>query len=211
MKIGDLISIRYVYAGISIFIISSLTFAILRSIFDKNWLVLFTAIMVLFLSSIPIFVKKRTQIQIPIELQFIILVFIYATLFLGEIHGYYNKYFWWDDILHFGSAIVFGLIGFTILCIMYSKEKIKAKPIVIATFSFFFAVGIGAIWEIFEFSMDQFFGFNMQKSGLMDTMSDLIMDTLGALIASIFGFFYLKKKKTFLFKNTDTKKLINTN
>jgi hypothetical protein len=40
--------------------------------------------------------------------------------------------------------------------------------------------------------MDQLFGFNMQKSGLIDTMWDLIMTFAGALIVSILGHFYLK-------------------
>ncbi len=61
---------------------------------------------------------------------------------------------------------------------------------------FCFAVASGAIWEIFEFLMDQFFGLNMQKSGLMDTMTDLIMDSLGAFLASAFGYIYLINKKS---------------
>jgi len=66
-------------------------------------------------------------------------------------------------------------------------------------FFFFFAVAIGAVWEIFEFSRDQIFGFIMQKSGLIDTMWDLIVDSAGALIASISGYFYIKKREIFLF------------
>jgi hypothetical protein len=49
------------------------------------------------------------------------------------------------------------------------------------------------MWEIFEFAMDQAFGLNMQKSGLPDTMLDLIVDTLGAGIGALAGFFYLKR------------------
>jgi hypothetical protein len=40
--------------------------------------------------------------------------------------------------------------------------------------------------------MDQMFGFNMQKSGLVDTMSDLIVDSIGALLTSIYAYFYFK-------------------
>jgi hypothetical protein len=46
--------------------------------------------------------------------------------------------------------------------------------------------------------MDSLFGMNMQKpmlgdpSGLTDTMWDLIVDALGALIISILGWRYLK-------------------
>jgi hypothetical protein len=40
--------------------------------------------------------------------------------------------------------------------------------------------------------MDSLFGLNMQKSGLRDTMWDLIVDALGALVVSILGYLYLK-------------------
>ena len=42
--------------------------------------------------------------------------------------------------------------------------------------------------------MDQFFGTNMQKSGLTDTMWDLIVNSIGALIISILGWGYLRKE-----------------
>jgi uncharacterized membrane protein YjdF len=72
------------------------------------------------------------------------------------------------------------------------------KPGFVAFFAFLFALGMGALWEIFEFGMDRFFGMNMQKemlgdpSGLTDTMWDLIVDTLGAWIIAVLGYGYLK-------------------
>ena len=44
--------------------------------------------------------------------------------------------------------------------------------------------------------MDQIFGLNMQKSGLHDTMSDLIVDSIGALIGAVAGYIYLKRGGT---------------
>ena len=73
-------------------------------------------------------------------------------------------------------------------------------------FAFMFALGAGALWEIFEFTMDSLFGMNMQKpmlgdpSGLTDTMWDLIVDATGALVISVLGWRYLKNpdKRSFL-------------
>ncbi len=67
------------------------------------------------------------------------------------------------------------------------------KPGFVALFSFLFAVATGAIWEIFEYGMDTLFGLNMQKSGLVDTMWDLIVDTLGASIISLLGYVYMRR------------------
>jgi uncharacterized membrane protein YjdF len=80
------------------------------------------------------------------------------------------------------------------------------RPGFVAFFAFLFAVAIGALWEIFEFAMDALFGMNMQKpmlgdpSGLTDTMWDLIVDTLGALVISILGYRYVRigKNESFL-------------
>lgn len=66
------------------------------------------------------------------------------------------------------------------------------RPRFVALFAFMFAVGMGALWEIFEFAMDQLFGMNMQKSGLIDTMWDLIVDTAGALVIALLGWVYLR-------------------
>ncbi len=75
---------------------------------------------------------------------------------------------------------------------LFEGDRFAAPPIAIAFLSFCVAMAIGGIWEIFEFSMDQFFGMNMQKSGLVDTMWDLIVDALGTLFAAVTGFLYLK-------------------
>jgi len=67
------------------------------------------------------------------------------------------------------------------------------KPAFVALFSFVFAIAIGSMWEIFEYSMDSFFDLNMQKSGLVDTMWDLIVDAVGALFIAVLGYWYMKR------------------
>ena len=60
-------------------------------------------------------------------------------------------------------------------------------------------MAIGAVWEIFEFAMDGLFGLNMQKSGLVDTMWDLIVNMAGALVVSTAGAFYVRGGDSMLF------------
>lgn len=64
----------------------------------------------------------------------------------------------------------------------------QPPPSAIALITFCVAMTVGAIWEVFEFLMDVSFGMNMQKSGLDDTMADLIIN---ALVASLTGYVYL--------------------
>ncbi|MGB3314193.1 MAG: hypothetical protein WBB85_07255, partial [Albidovulum sp.] len=102
-------------------------------------------------------------------------------------------FWWWDLALHGGSAIAFGLVGFLFVFMLFEGDRYAAPAWAVAFASFCFALSIGTLWEIFEFAMDQAFGLNMQKSGLPDTMGDLIVNTFGAGIGALAGFFYLKR------------------
>ena len=201
---GYLRGIKRIYLVVSFLIFVSLIYAVIFSIYQKNYLVLFVSLLTIGLVALPYFVR-RLKIILPTEIELIIILFIYATLFLGEVQDFYTYFWWWDILTHGFSAIVFGFIGFTVLYFMVNRHELRARPWAIAIFSFSFAIAIGVIWEIFEFSMDQFFGLNMQGSGLIDTMGDLIVDFLGALFSSTIAFIYLKSRKTFIF-NTIFKK-----
>ena len=89
------------------------------------------------------------------------------------------------------SGIGVGLIGFLLVFILFRGDRYAAPSYAICGMAFVFAVAIGTFWELFEFGMDQIFGTAMQKTGRDDTMSDLLMNTVGASIGSLFGYFYL--------------------
>lgn len=184
---------------LTLFVRATLIVAFAGAIYNHRWTVLIAVILTFILTFLPVLFEKKYKIYLPVEFEIIIIIFLYASLFLGEVHGYYEKFWWWDLLLHTSSALAFGFIGFMILYVLYKGNKVKANPIWIAVFSFCFAMAIGAVWEIFEFGMDQIFGLNMQKSGLLDTMWDLIVDGCGAIIASVLGYLYMKKREIFLF------------
>ena len=201
----------YFYLNLIIRIVLIVGFGI--ALWERNLLNAFLSLLTFVLTLLPFIVKKRHKIELPEEVQIIIVLFIYAGIFLGGVREFYYKFWWWNYLLHTVSGIGLGFAGFLILYSLYKSGKLKASPFLIAFFSFCFGLAIGALWEIFEFSMDSFLGLNMQKArnlekvygyfdiklGILDTMWDLILDSLGALIASISGYFYLKKKEFFLF------------
>jgi hypothetical protein len=176
----------------------TLVVAIVSSIYTQSWFALAMSVLTLALTFVPKMFEDKYDIRLPVEFEIVTVLFIYASIFLGEVQGYYTVYTWWDALLHGTSAIALGFVGFGILFILDRSSKIQASPSTLAVFTFAFAVAIGAVWEIFEFAVDQIFATNMQKSGLVDTMWDLIVDSIGALIAAVSGYFYLKKEKTFV-------------
>ena len=180
---------------------ASLGGAIFLSIYRQNWWNTFLVSGILLLTFLPALLRRNFKIILPLELEVVVVLFIYASFFLGEIHAFYTKFWWWDVVLHTGSGIILGLGGFLLVYVL-NKERSSAvhlKPIFVAFFAFTFALAIGGIWEIFEFFMDGFFALNMQKSGLVDTMWDLIVDTLGALFIAALGYFYIRKNRFIVF------------
>ncbi len=157
-----------------------------------RWSLAFVALVTLVLSLVPVMGARWANITVPPSFMAAVVLFVGGTLFLGEVFDFYQRFWWWDIAMHGGSAIGFGLIGFVLVFMMFQGDLFAAPHLAICVFAFCFAMAIGSLWEVFEFAMDQMFGLNMQKSGLMDTMGDLIVDMLGALLGAGSGYAYLK-------------------
>jgi hypothetical protein len=180
------------------------------SLYSKNLELIFWALLTFVLTFGSSVIEARQRIDIPDVLEIIIVLFIYAGLFLSARFELYYKYFWWDDLLHTLSGIIIGFIGFIVIYKINYKYSMDISPLLVAIFSFTFAVTLGVIWEILEFSGDVFMGTAHQKwdlpdteilmgkpyqgSGLRDTMSDLIVDSIGAFITSIITYYMYKNK-----------------
>lgn len=171
---------------------ATLLIMLILSVVRFDFVSIFLTLSTLALMFLPDFIRAKYDIYIPKIFALAMALFAYATVFLGELNDFYYRIWWWDMALHSVSAVGFGLLGFIILLILFERHRVTASPAVLSVFSFSFALGIGVLWEIFEFTMDTAFGFNMQKSGLRDTMTDLIVDALGAAIAACIGYRYLR-------------------
>lgn len=158
-----------------------------------DWFHLSIAITALVLTFLPYFIEKVFRLQLPVEFEFINSFFIFTTLFLGSIGKYYVSIWWWDFVLHFLSGVVLGLVSFVLIYVLYCERRIIFQPVVIPLVVFLFAVTMGTMWEIYEFSIDQIFGITMQDRSLHDTMTDLIADSLGAFVSATIGYFYMKE------------------
>jgi VanZ family protein len=176
--------------GIGLVTVSALT--------QSQWLVAFNGTLVLLLSFAPAIIERRLRVPLPVELTLVTCVFLYASFALGEVRDFYERIWWWDLALHGLSALTIGIIGFLSIYVFYMTQRIRVAAGWIATITFALAVSVGTIWEIFEFLMDWYFGFNMQKSGLEDTMTDLLINSAGAAVAAAIGYFYVYDEDSLL-------------
>lgn len=187
--------INNLHRRLTLFLQVTLLIGVLLAIWQGRWLAGIATTGIIIVTFLPLILGRRFAVRIPPEFEGLAVVFIYASLFLGEVRGYYIRYWWWDAVLHAASGFLLGILGFLLVYVLNERDDVDLhmRPRFVALFAFMFAVGMGAIWEIFEFAMDQLFALNMQKSGLIDTMWDLIVDTVGALIIALIGWSYLRK------------------
>ena len=159
--------------------------------------------------SLPSLVSRRWKFSIPNFIYIMYYIFLYCAIFLGEVLQFYYLIPHWDTILHFFSGAMLGALGFILVSWLNDSEKVRVSltPAFVALFAFCFALSCGAIWEIYEYVFDGLLGLNMQKfttaegvtlighAALMDTMKDIIVDALSALIIALIGYGKLKSAK----------------
>ncbi|WP_343079322.1 hypothetical protein [Ostreiculturibacter nitratireducens] len=174
------------------FMWATLLVAVVAALIERRWVLVFEAVATILMSMMPVFFARRFGIRLPLRFVAGIGLFLYATIFLGEAYDFYDRYWWWDVLMHGGAAMGFGLMGFLFIFMLFEGDRYAAPAWAMAMIAFCFSVTLGALWEIFEYAMDVNFGMNMQKSGLVDTMWDLIVDVIGASFGAAAGFFYLK-------------------
>ena len=163
---------------------------------------------------VPSILSKKFKIIIPSNMYIVYILFLWGAVFLGEVRNFYYKVPNWDTILHTCSGAMLGALGFSFINLLNKNERIQFElsPLFVCMFAFCFAITLGVIWEIYEFLFDGLLGLNMQKfslengtnligrAALKDTMKDLIVDSLGALVMSTIGYISLKYKKGWIEK-----------
>lgn len=167
--------------------------AFLGAFYNGRKLILFISAFAFVVTFLPKIFKKVFDVELPAHFEVMILLFIYGTLFFGKVKGFYYQFWWWSALFSLSSAVALGFVGLAVMYALYKGDKIHGSPLIVAIFSFCFAVAIGTVWEFFEFSVDKLFGFSLQATG--DTMLDLIAYMAGAFVVSSAGYFYIKNGK----------------
>lgn len=138
----------------------------------------------------PIWLSRWLEIHLPPEAELLAILFLYSSLFLGEFGDFYERFWWWDLLLHTSSGFMLGLLAYILVFVLNRtpRSSLHLSPPFVALFTVCFAMAGGSLWEIFEYAVDQLFGTNMQKSGLNDTMEDLIVNLIGAVSFGLVGY-----------------------
>ncbi len=190
---------RLVLGGLQVLLAVELAALIWRGLWMNVALV--SAVMALTMGML--ILRERLPVRLPYMFQILVVAFVFGSLVLGEVRQFYTRFWWWDIALHFSSGLLLGMLGFMLIYLLNEDDRVhlNMRPGFMALFTFCFALALGAVWELFEFGADRLFGATMQKpmlgdaSGLTDTMIDLIVDALGALIVSLYGLRFMRLGK----------------
>ncbi len=150
---------------------------------------------------IPKIVRSILKVQIPERIELVYLIFLFLAQFLGSIVNLYASIYWFDSFVHFVSGILTALFGISVL-VWFQKYDHKS-----VTFNIFFMIAfsmmVASFWEFFEFTVDRISGGDTQKvieTGVADTMKDMIVACLGAiLVSTYYGFEKNMGKRLFFY------------
>ena len=184
------------YAALTIAIQALLGLGLVLFVVRGDWENVFLTALVILLTLLPAFVWRRYRVFIPPEFQLVATAFVFLSLFLGSAVNLYYRLWWWDLVLHAGSGFLLGIVGFITMFLLNKTDRLPPgiRPGFVCFFGVTFAVTLGVLWEIFEFIMDRLAPFNMQslETGVTDTMQDLIVDLLGAVLVALLARAYFR-------------------
>lgn len=153
--------------------------------------------------------------RLSFKLETIVIFLNLMTTYCGSYLRFYETIDAWDMMVHF----VFSILGVYFcyeVTVAATKERKDLEPIVGALCGFGLCTAGGVFWEIYEFTVDQIGGRNVQhwdlskanngkgteifhftnpmRYALLDTMSDLIFAFAGAIIGTVIIYYWLKKR-----------------
>ncbi|HEX5177486.1 MAG TPA: hypothetical protein VFV83_10675 [Chthoniobacteraceae bacterium] len=189
---------RNICRTLTLIIQAAITIALVIFAIRHDWENAFLALVVIILTLLPAFAWRRYRLYLPPEFQLIAAAFIFLSLFLGSARDFYYRFWWWDMVLHAGSGFLLGIVGFVALYLLNQTDRLppELSPGFRCFFGVTFAVFLGVLWEIVEFVADEinpYWNMQTRESGVADTMHDLIVDTIGAVIVALMGWAYFKK------------------
>ena len=151
---------------------------LVRQIMLASYESAFFCVLTLLLLYVPSWVQVKLRIELPPPLEITVLCFIFAAEILGEVNAFYVVVPNWDTMLHTLNGFLAAAVGFSMVILLNDDERLTfhLSPFFLALVAFCFSMTIGVLWEFFEFSMDYFFGFDMQKDTVIHSIHSVLLD-----------------------------------
>lgn len=120
---------------------------------------------------------------------------IFLSIFLGTTLNFYSIIPEFDFYIHLFSGLMCSILSMPIIRYFCNKSNLKISNLKVGFIIFIifgFSASCGMLWEIYEFSVDRILLLSTQNNSLIDTMTDIIANTIGSIV---FCIIYLFKHK----------------
>lgn len=144
--------------------------------------------------------------DVPPLSQTMLNIIIFVGIVIGSYMGFFDSISWFDNMMHILSGFVCAVFGYD-FAVIIQRKKGACAPTLAAIFALMFALSIAVGWEFYEFLMDTLHGTNLQLAkegaetamfdlskynneygylGLVDTVTDMMMNAVGGLAGMVF-------------------------
>ncbi len=177
---------------------------------------LFVGLCVLWMAGV-FLIELILRVRLPLFVEITLMTFAFLATALSTVFGFYGLIPSWDTIMHTASGFIFSICGLCLAHLVF-RDRLKGtfQTVIFLLFAFLFALAVGYVWELFEFTGDSIMkdsnlqGYNndfvkkledgtyiknsLRGSGLIDTMTDMFVNFGGAAVFFI-GMLVLFLKK----------------
>ena len=159
------------------------------------------------------FPEKSMLRHVPSYIQIVSIIMLFCGSFGGKFLNLYYELRLWDSGMHLVSGVLTVLLGYQVVVAMQKRDKVKCSVPIALLCALGFSFFVSTCWELFEFTTDQVmsnaatgaigdaqhWSFELAKGTpkeatlfdpiypdrwpLMDTMGDIILNSVGAIIA----------------------------
>jgi hypothetical protein len=154
------------------------------------------------LVSLPAYLSRNNRYPFPVEIEILLSFILVVHLTFGLALDFYNVFDNYDKLLHYGNSVLISFIGFMMAYALHFTGRLQASSWGVVIVILFMTLGIGALWEIVEYGVDQLIygripSIQRQQGSptldpLDDTMIDLIVNLAGGIAGAIVGGLYIR-------------------
>lgn len=183
---------------IIIYIIMGVGLGVYNIFFSTPYYIMlgFASILFLFIPDIIYKVLKLKKVYI---LNFTIYLFCFLSFNIGMTLNGYSRIPQYDKLVHTLSGVFFALLGLGFYYVLKPIKKLERSDYsIVSFFSVMFSLSIAVIWEIYEYTIDFLLHTDPQRvstTGINDTMIDMIVCFIGALIMWLSIYLYYRRNK----------------
>lgn len=114
----------YIHARLSFILKATLVVGSVSMFWQGQYQSAVETLVILAIAMLPILLGKKFSMRIPHGFETLAVVLVFMSLFLGEVYSYYKIYWWWDLVLHSGSAFLLGILGFLLVFVLNEKKML---------------------------------------------------------------------------------------